>query len=1025
MKRFTDLFIRRPVLASVISLLILVVGLRAGFSLSVLEYPKTTTATVTITTVYYGADPDVIAGFITQPLEQAIAQADGIDYLTSQSQSGTSTITAYLRLNYDSNKALNEINIKINGVLNKLPAGSQQPSIQLSVGTTLDPILIGFTSKVLNATQVNDYVSRVVQPRLQAIDGVQLAEILGQQNFALRAWLNPRKLAGYGLTASDVYTALAANDYVSGLGSTRGQMVQVNLTASSDIHSLSEFRNLIIKHQNGAIIRLHDVGTVELGSDNYDSRVSFDADTGVYLGVQAVPGANLLKVIGAVRQQVPDIQAQLPDGLNAAVAYDATNFIDSSIHEVEVTLIEALAIVALVVFLFLGSLRSVVIPLIAIPLSLIGTLAMMSAFGFSINLLTLLALVLAIGLVVDDAIIVVENVNRHLAEGMTPIPAAMQAAGELAAPIIAMTVVLIAVYVPIGLQSGLTGALFTEFAFTLVGAVTISAIVALTLSPMMASRLLHEGHGGRQSVLERFTQFVDRRFDVFRASYERRLVGTLSTLPVVLTMAVIVLGSIYFLYQGSSSELAPEEDQGVVVSFGQPPPNATLAQNILWANATRKVYTSYKETDHYFQIVTPYQILGGMVLKPWDQRTRSVKTLTALVQAKLSHDVAGMQMQVFSPPPLPGTSGLPFSVVIKTTRPYEQLNAVAERMLQDARKSGNFIFLVNDLKIDLPQSQVVIDRDKAAALGLTMADVGGAMTRMLGGGYVNYFSLDGRSYQVIPQVQQRYRQNVSQLLNYPIDTINGVPVPLSAVAHIVTRTIPESINHFQQQNAATLSGAPTPGVTSATALKALQQIAARDLPAGYTLDYSGTTRQEVQEASGFLATFGFALIIIFLSLAALFESFRDPLIILVSVPMSIAGALIFINLGVGGASLNIYTEVGLVTLMGLISKHGILIVEVANEAQEAGMTRREAIVHAAGIRLRPILMTTAAMVLGVMPLVFSTGAGAASRFNMGLVISTGLAIGTLFTLFVVPAVYVLIAADHRQKAPIGEPLAAE
>jgi multidrug efflux pump len=1013
MKRFTDLFIRRPVLASVVSLLILVLGVRAGLSLAVLEYPKTTSATITVTTIYYGADPEVVAGFITQPLENAIAQANGIDYLTSQSQSGTSTITAYLRLNYDSNRALNEINIKINGVLNQLPTGSQQPQILLAVGSTLDPMLIGFNSSVLTATQVNDYVQRVVQPRMQAIDGVQTAEILGRKNFALRAWLDPNKMAGYGLTATDVYNALAANDYVSGLGNTRGQMVQVNLTASTDIHSLDEFRNLIIRQQNDAIVRLRDVARVTLGSDDYDSRVSFDGVSGIFLGIQPVPGASLLKVIGAVKAAFPEIHAQLPEGLQGKIAYDATVFINSSIHDVLVTLLEGLAIVTLVVFLFLGSLRSVVIPVVAIPLSLIGALAMMSVFGFSLNLLTLLALVLAIGLVVDDAIIVVENVNRHLAEGMTAMAAALQAAGELAAPIIAMTVVLIAVYVPIGLQSGLTGALFTEFAFTLVGAVTISGIVALTLSPMMCSRLLKPPPTGRGSGQQRFTAFLDRRFEGVRRRYERMLAGTLTTLPVVLGFAVIVLGSIYFLYTGSSSELAPAEDQGVVISFGQPAPNSTLEQNLLWADEARRICTSFPETEHFFQIVAPDQLIGGMVLTPWNQRHRSAATLNTLVQARLSAGVTGMQMQMFSPPPLPGSNGLPISVVIKTTQPFAELDKVADRMRQEAVKTGDFIFLINDLKIDLPQSQVVIDRDKASALGFTMADIGGAMSRMLGGGYVNYFSLSGRSYKVIPQVQQASRLNTAQLLDYYIGNINGVPVPLGAVARIETRTVPESINRFQQQNAATLSGAATPGVTSATAVKALQQIAARVLPAGYTLDYSGTSRQEVQESSGFLATFGFALIIIFLALAALFESFRDPLIILVSVPMSLAGALIFINLGIGGATLNIYTEVGLVTLMGLISKHGILIVEVANEAQSTGMSRLEAILYAAGIRLRPILMTTAAMVLGVMPLVFSSGAGAASRFNMGLVISTGLAIGTLFTLFVVPAVYLLIAGNHQ------------
>ena len=1013
MKRLTDLFIRRPVLASVLSLFILVIGLRAGFELPVLQYPRTTSAIVTVTTVYYGADADVIAGFITQPLENAIAQANGIDYLKSTSQSGVSIITAQLRLDYDGNKALNEINVKINGVLNHLPQGSQQPTIILGNGYTLDPLLIGFRSTVLSSTEVNDYVLRVVVPQLQSIEGVQTVDIQGQRNFALRAWLDPKRLAGYNVTATDVYNALATNDLVSGLGNTRGQMVQVNLTASTDLHTLDEFRNLVIRQQNGSIVRLHDVANVTLGSDDYDTNVSFNGNPGIFVGIQTVPGSNLLKVINSVKAVLPAIKAQLPEGLEEGTGYDGTLFVNSAIHEVELTLIEALGIVTLVVFLFLGSLRSVFIPVIAIPLSLTGALVIMLLLGFSINLLTLLALVLAIGLVVDDAIIVVENVNRHLSEGMTPIPAAMLAAQELATPIIAMTLVLVAVYVPIGLQSGLTGKLFGEFVFTLVAAVTISGVVALTLSPMMCSRLLTTPAATPRGWQSRLVATIERNSEWSRRWYERRLASTLTTLPVVLVFAAIVLGSIFFLYRGASSELAPEEDQGIIVSFGQPPPNASLEQSLLWTDAAVRVYQALPETAASFETLAPGFVLGGVVLKPWNQRQRGAKALTTIVQARLSKAVAGLQMQSFSPPSLPGVNGLPIDFVIKTTQPFSELQKVSDQIREEAIKSGSFIFLVNDLKIDLPQTRVVIDRDKAAALNLTMADIGGAMSHMLGGGYVNYFNLSGRSYKVIPQAQQSARQNTAQLLDYGVASIGGVPVPLSAVAHMETRTVPESINHFQQQNAATLSGAPTPGVTSATALKVLNDIAARVLPSGYSIDYSGSARQQVVESSGFLATFGFALVIIFLALAALFESFRDPLIILVSVPMSIAGALIFINLGVGGATLNIYTEVGLVTLMGLISKHGILIVEVANEAQMRGLTKRAAIIEAAGIRLRPILMTTAAMVLGVAPLVFSSGAGAASRFSMGLVIATGLSIGTLFTLFVVPAVYLLIAADHR------------
>jgi multidrug efflux pump len=1012
---FTDIFIRRPVLATVVSLMILVLGLRAVGALPVLQYPRTENAVITVTTILYGASPDVVAGFITTPLENAIAQANGIDYMTSNSQSGTSTITVNLRLNYDPDKALSEINTKISSVLNQLPAGSQQPVLTVTIGQTIDAMYIGFYSDVLEPNQVTDYLVRAVQPKLQAVPGVQTAELLGAKKFALRAWLDPTKLAAYGLTATDVSQALANNDYISGLGNTKGQMVQVNLAASTDLHTLAQFRNLLIKQVNGAIIRLKDVASVSLGSDDYESQVSFDGNRAVYFGIQVAPGANLLDVIKGVRGVFPGIQEQLPHGMTGTIVYDSTAFVNSSIKEVITTLVEAVLIVTLVVFAFLGSPRSVLIPVIAIPLSLIGTFTMMLLFGFSINLLTLLALVLAIGLVVDDAIIVVENVNRHLEDGMRPIPAAIQAARELGGPIIAMTVVLIAVYVPIGFQGGLTGALFTEFAFTLVGAVTVSAVIALTLSPMLCSRFLPPHTTDRSGWEARLVDFIDRRFTWLHRAYERRLHNSLNFLPVTLVFAAIVLGSIYFLYSSATSELAPQEDEGVVIALATPAPNATLQQRLMYDEQINKAFEKFPETDHVFQLDVPGQNIGGMVLHPWDQRTRTTNQLQPLVQQALGN-IAGFRTVAFQPPPLPGSNGLPIQFAIGTTQPFNQLNTVAQQFLQQAIKSGLFIYLDSDLRIDAPQSTVEIDRDKAALMGLSMSDIGAAMSSMLGGGYVNYFSLDGRSYKVIPQVEQRFRLNTSQLLNYYIKTAGGGSVPLSTVAHIVTNTVPESLNHFQQLNSATIEGVAAPGVALGTAVDYLTNLAKETLPQGYTVDYGGLSRQYVQESSGFVATFGFALIIIFLSLAALFESFRDPLIILISVPMSIAGALLFVSTGIGGATLNIYTEVGLVTLMGLISKHGILIVEFANEMQKQGRTKRQAIEQAAGIRLRPILMTTAAMVLGVIPLLTASGAGAVSRFDMGLVIASGLAVGTLFTLFVVPAVYILLAADHHEQA---------
>lgn len=1012
--QFTDIFIRRPVLATVVSLLILVLGLRSVALLTVSQFPETENAVVTVTTTYFGASADVVAGFITTPLENSIAQANGIDYMNSTSSQGVSVIQATLRLNYDPSKALTEINARVSAVRNQLPAEAQQPVITIEVGETIASMYIGFNSDVLPANKITDYLIRVVQPKLQAIEGVQQVEILGEKRFALRVWMNPDKLAAVGLTATDISAALMRNDYLSALGTTKGQMVQIDLTASTSLHSLDEFRNLIVATRDGTSIRLSDVANVTLGAEDYETSAAFDGQTSVQLGIKVAPSANLLDVMKRVRDAFPEIQSQLPEGLHGAIAYDATKYVNSSINEVIRTLIEALVIVTLVVFAFLGAPRSVLIPTLAIPLSLIGTFTVMLVFGFSINLLTLLALVLAIGLVVDDAIIVVENVHRHLEEGIKPIPAAITAARELSGPIIAMTIVLIAVYIPIGFMGGLTGALFTEFAFTLVGAVTVSAIVALTLSPMMCSRFLQPQDWTPKPWEQKLVAFIDRRFEELRAHYEAMLRSSLDQISVTVVFSILVLVSIYFFYSFSSSELAPQEDEGIIISMVSTAPNATLEQRELFNREVYKVFVSHPETEHVFENILTGQAFAGMVFKPWDERERTANEIQPIVQSQLNK-IAGARAVAFQPPPLPGARGLPIEFVIQTTEPFSRLYDVSQAFYAEALKSGRFVFLDTDLKFDKPQAQLIIDREKTAQLGLTMQDVGAALSSMLGGGYVNYFSLAGRSYKVIPQVQQEHRLNPEQLDNYYIRTATGQPVPLSTIAHIETSTIPRTLNHFQQLNSATLSGVTAPGVSTGDTLAYLKDLAERTLPQGYTIDYGGQSRQYIQESSALLITFFFALVIIFLTLAAQFESFRDPAIILISVPMSLSGALLFICLGVGGTSLNIYTEVGLVTLIGLISKHGILMVEFANTLQAKGMSKRKAIEEAASIRLRPILMTTAAMVLGVLPLVMATGAGAASRFNLGLVISTGISIGTCFTLFVVPAMYLLIAEDHQKR----------
>jgi multidrug efflux pump len=1005
--KWTDLFIRRPVLALVVSALILVFGLKSASTLPVNQYPQTQNAIVTITTAYFGADPETIAGFITQPLEAAIAQAQGIDYLSSTSISGISTIIATLQLNYDANKALTQINTQISSVRNQLPPQAQQPILTVQVGQSTAAMYLGFYSDVIPNNSTTDYLLRVVKPKLDSVAGVQNAEILGGRKFALRAWLDRDRMAGVGVGADDVYNALAANNYLSAVGSTKGEMVAVDLVAGTDLHTLDEFRKLVVKRNGADIVYLDQVATVSLGSDDYNTNVAFSGKQSVFIGIKVAPDANLLDVAERVRAVLPDIQKQLPTGLVGNIVYDSTKFITTSIDEVVATLLEALLIVTVVIFLFLGSFRAVMVPVIAMPLSLIGTFFLMQVLGYSINLLTLLALVLAIGLVVDDAIIVVENVDRHMKEGKSPLEASLIAARELGNPILAMTVVLIAVYIPIGFQGGLTGALFTEFAFTLASAVAVSGVVALTLSPMMCSRIFTEGQETAP-----FVKKIDAIFDRVHHRYQTILRDLLSTWQVIIVMGVFLLGGVAYLYATAHSELAPIEDQGIVLMQASGPPNATVNQMQTYADQIQKIAAAEPEYLQMFQITSATSSFGGVLMKDWNERSRSASAFQEDMQNKWN-SIAGVRVAAFQFPALPGAQGLPVQVVINTTESYENLNEVSQAVLDRARKSGMFFFVDSDLKIDKPQNVLEIDREKVAALGMTQRDVGNALSAALGGGFVNYFSVSGRSYRVIPQVKQVDRLNPDQILDYYIRTPSGEMIQARTIASIKQRVVPQSINHFQQLNSATIIGVSTPFVSQEEVLKFIAQSLKEVAPNGYSIDYAGPSRQFMNESGGFLVTMFFAILIVFLVLAAQFESFRDPIVILVSVPLALFGALIFINLGF--TTLNVYTQVGLVTLMGLISKHGILIVEFANELQAAGRSKLDAIVEASSVRLRPILMTTAAMVLGVIPLVIASGAGAAGRQSMGIVIFTGLSIGTLFTLFVVPAMYLFIGADHQAK----------
>ncbi|MFA6287961.1 MAG: efflux RND transporter permease subunit [Opitutaceae bacterium] len=1081
---FTDLFVRKPVIALVVNIVILVVGLVSYNKLNVRQYPRSDSAVVNISTVYFGASAETVRGYITTQLERVIASADGIDYIESESRSSQSTIRVYLRLNYDTTAALAQISAKIDQVRSQLPPESEAPTISVeSSDNQFASMYLSFYSDSLDQNQITDYLNRVVQPQLSSIKGVQRADILGGRIFAMRIWLKPDELAAHGLTPSDVRRALARNNALSAVGSTKGSMIQVNLVANTDLKNAEEFKQLVVSESNGSIIRLSDVADIDLGAESYDDEVRFGGQKATFMGVWVLPTDSTVEVIKRVRAAMPGIESRLPSGLHAKIAYDATKYIEDALHEITVTLTETLLIVTVVIFLFMGSLRSVFIPIVAMPLSLIGAVFLMLVFGFTINLLTLLAIVLAVGIVVDDAIVVVENVERHIREGLTPVDAAILGARELVGPVISMTITLAAVYAPIGVQGGLTGALFREFAFTLAGAVTVSGFVALTLSPMMSAHLLkdhdHEGQG--------LSGFINRTFDRIRDRYER-IVGVMispredrkiawSVLPWSLGVALLfwVVGMvIMFFILGKSGavasikpvafaalgisllgavasigfdfafgrrykmlhyvlmtatllimlvgpfvmfaqrELAPQEDQGVVFSILLPSPNGTIDQNLLFSKQVQTMFESFPEYANSFQITSTSFGFGGAILKPWSERKRTALQIQTSLQAEASR-IAGLNVVMKTPDPLPSGGQLPIEFVIRSTADHKQMLEFATQLTIYANTEANapggaptFYFADSDLKFDVPQVEIDVDKDKVASMGLNLGDIADDLGSMLGGGYVNRFVNDGRSYRVIPQVERGKRLNADQVLDYHVRGPNGQLVSLSTVASLKETVEPRTLNRFQQLNAVKIIGV---GPSIDAALKKLETKAKEILPPDYSIDYGGQSRQLRNEGNALWKAFVLALLLIFLVLAAQFNSFRDPFIILLgSVPLALAGAMIPIFLW--KTSLNIYSQIGLITLVGLIAKNGILVVEFANRLQEEGVAKIEAIRRAAATRLRAVMMTSAATVFGHLMLIFVTGPGAAARNSIGWVLVVGMAIGSVFTLFVVPAFYMLIAKDH-------------
>src|SRR5438309_730207 len=1035
MKSFTDLFIKRPVLAMVVSFVILIAGSKAVLpilfpqqlaglgGLNVRQYPRSDIASITITTVYVGADAELVRGFITTPLERAIAAADGIDYIQSQSKQGESLITVRLKLNYDANNALSDISSKVDAIRRDLPPESEIPVIEIqSADSQRAAAYLSFTSDILQPNEVTDYLVRLVQPRLTAVGGVQKADILGGRTFAMRIWMKPDRMAALNISPAEVRAALSRNNYLSAVGSTKGSLLQVNLTANTDLHTADDFKKLVVRQDKGNLIRVSDIADVVLGAEDYNTEVRFSGQKAVFMGIWVLPNANSIDVIKRVRVEMDQIQKELPTGMTGEIAYDATAYINDAIHEVVKTLIDTLLIVMVVIFLFLGSIRSVIVPVVAIPISLIGALFLMQAFGFTLNLLTLLAIVLSVGLVVDDAIVVVENVERHMREGLSRMNAALVGARELIGPIIAMPITLAAVYTPIALQGGLTGALFREFALTLAGAVFISGIVALTLSPMMSAHLLRAGHSEKG-----FSGVVNRTFDRFRDWYGSHLDRTLNARPAVYIfwagislLAVFMFATIPKL---GMKELAPKEDQGVIFGIVTAPANATIDDTIRYADAAGKVFQNIPDTRFTFQLTFPDNGFGGMVLKPWGVRKTPTKAYLPQIQAKLGA-IPGIQMFPIMPSALPGADNFPVSFVITSTADQERILEFARQIFAKAMQAHIFQFGDIDTKINQPQAQINFDHDKVAAMGLDMQQVGADLSASIGGNYVNRFNIEGRSYKVIPQIKRVDRLNPEQLENIYVSGPNNQLIPLSTVASIRHKTVARSLNRMQQLNAVTISGVPAGSLDSA--LKFLETEARNILPKGYVLDYTGESRQLRTEGSKFLGVFLLSLVLIFLVLAAQFNSFRDPFIILFgSVPLAMFGAAIymFLKMPFGSfftdgwtTSFNIYSQVGLVTLVGLVSKNGIPIVQFANELQRQGLAKLAAVGQAARIRLRPIMMTSVATVAGHFPLTLVTGAGAAARNSIGLVLVGGMTIGTIFTLFIVPSLYMLIAKEHHEKS---------
>jgi multidrug efflux pump len=1009
-RAFTDVFIRHPVLAVTVNLVILLVGWRALSALPVQQYPQIESSSVLITTLYYGAGADTVRGFLTTPIERAVSSIGGVDHVESTSRAGQSTVTVHLKLGHSSTAALAEVTARLQQVRSELPAEAEPPTVEVQrADRPYATFYLSFASKERSVPQITDWLLRTLQPQLATLEGVQRVTFDGGRQIAMRVWIEPERLAALNLSPGDVHAALERNNYLAAVGQTKGDAVQVNLLANTDLRSAEEFADLIVADRDGAIVRLGDVARVELGAEEADLVAKYDAQESVYLGIWPLVGSNEIEVADRLRAEMERLRPTLPRDIDMRLVWDGTMFMRSALREITKTLAETILIVGLAVFAFMGSLRTALVPLIAMPVSLVGTAAVMLAFGFSLNLLTMLAIVLAVGLVVDDAIVVVENVERHVHEGRSRVEAALAGARELIGPVIAMTITLATVYAPIAFQGGLTGSLFLEFAITLAAAVIVSGVVALTLSPVMSSRFVHER--GREG---RMTRLVDRVFERVRGGYARLLDAALAMRWAIVAAALLVALAAWPLYRGARQELAPVEDQSHISLFYEAAPDSTLAATDRESREVVAALKSFAETDYLWSLTAAWGGYGGLVAKDWTQRSRSTEQMYGDVYAAVAK-IPGLRVFPRLDPPLPTPGQYDVELVLQSSAPVEQLLGTVQAVLDAGRRSGKFLYVDTDLKIDLPEARVVLDRERVADLGLDLAGVGRELGTLLGGSYVNRFNYFDRSYKVIPQVRDADRATLEPLLDLKLKTADGRLVPASTFMHVETATAPRTLNRFQQRNAVRVFGGIGPGVTKDEGLRVLEAAAAAAGGADVALDYAGESRQIRKEGSALTVTLGFSLVLIYLVLAAQFRSFRDPLIVLLgSVPLAISGALAFGYLDL--TTINIYSQVGLITLVGLIAKNGILIVEFANARQALGLDKIAAVREAAQKRLRPVLMTSAAMVFGSLPLVLVSGPGAAARNSIGTILVAGMIIGTLFTLFVVPVFYSLIAADRRAGA---------